>query len=259
MTRDPDVAARVLIYDIETSPNVGYTWGKWNVNVLAFERQWHILSFAYKWLGEKTIKCVALPDFPLYEKDRYNDLEVVKALHAVMAEADVTVTHNGKAFDNKKANTRMAVHGLDPLPPRKEIDTLQVARKHFAFTSNRLGDLCQLLGLPAKGDPGGIKTWLGCLDGDPKAWATMRRYNKQDIPTLEALYLRLRPWISNHPNLNVYGDRPESCPKCGHDDLIIRGHRTYGVTQRTQYQCNRCRGYCTGRLVHNTPIKFRSV
>lgn len=257
--RHPDDGARVLIYDIETSPNLGYVWGKWRQNVVAFERQWYILSFAWKWLGAKEIHCLGLPDFPLYKKDPANDRALVEQLHELFCQADVTVTHNGVAFDNKKANTRFLVHGMAPPPPRKEIDTLQVARRHFGFTSNRLGDLCALLGLPSKGDPGGFSTWLGCMNGDPKAWAKMKRYNRQDIPTLETLYLRLRPWMPNHPNLNIYGDRPDSCPRCGHRRLQARGYRVAGVTMRRQFQCGRCKGYSMGREIHDTRIKYRSV
>jgi hypothetical protein len=258
-TRHPDVGARVLVYDIETSPNLGHVWAKWRTNVIAFDRQWFILSFAYKWLGEKRTHVLALPDFDLYDTDPHNDRELVARLHELFCEADVTVTHNGKGFDNKKANTRMLVHGMDPPPPRKEIDTLQIARRQFGFTSNRLGDLCQLLGLPNKADSGGFETWMGCLNGDPKAWAKMKKYNKQDIPTLEALYLRFRPWMANHPNLNVYGDRPHSCPRCGHNRLQARGYRVAGVTMRRRFQCKKCRGYCMGRNIHDTRIAYRSI
>lgn len=257
--RNPDDGAKVLIYDIETSPNLGYVWGKYQQDVIAFKDQWYILSFAWKWLGKPGVKCLALPDLGLYTKEPTNDKWLVSALHDLFSQADVTVTHNGLAFDNKKANARFLVHDLAPPPPRKEIDTLQVARKHFAFTSNRLGDLCDLLGLPHKADSGGFSTWLGCMNGDPKAWAKMKRYNKQDIPTLEALYLRLRPWMGNHPNLNIYGDRPDSCPRCGHDILQARHYRVAGVTMRRQFQCMACFGYCMGREIHDTRIKYRSV
>ena len=55
--------ARVLLYDIETVPNLAYVWGKWEQNVIRFESEWHMLCFAYKWLGEKKTHVVALPDF----------------------------------------------------------------------------------------------------------------------------------------------------------------------------------------------------
>lgn len=257
--RHPDVAARVLVYDIETTPNLGWVWGKYKQNVIAFEEPWYMLSFAYKWLGQKQTYVVSLPDFPLYAKDPRNDIEVVKALHELFSLADLTVTHNGKSFDNKKANARMAVHQLAPPPAYKEIDTLLVARRQFAFTSNRLGDLCRTLGLPHKEDPGGFKTWEGCMNGSPKAWATMRKYNKQDVVILEQLYLRLRPWMSNHPNLNIYGDRPDSCPRCGSEDLMRRGWRIANVYRYPRYQCNGCGGYCRGRTVDNTRVNYRSA
>lgn len=250
--------AKVLVYDIETTPNLGWVWGKWQQNVIEFEQQWHILCFAYKWLGDKRSQSVSLRDFDLYEKEPNNDRHVVEELHRLFCHADVTVTHNGVGFDNRKANSRMLVHGLDPPPPRKEVDTLQVARRVFGFTSNRLGDLCHALDLPRKDDPGGFKTWLGCMGGDEKAWARMERYNRQDVDILEKLYLRLRPWMPNHPNLNVYGDRPKSCPRCGHEELIRRGWRTAGVTRRCRFQCVACRGYCTGREVDNTRIRYRT-
>ena len=38
---------KILFYDLETSPNVSYTWGKWEQNVIAFKKEWELLSFAY--------------------------------------------------------------------------------------------------------------------------------------------------------------------------------------------------------------------
>jgi hypothetical protein len=32
---------------------------------------------------------------------------------------------------------------------------------------------------------------------DPKAWALMGRYNRQDVKLLEKLYVALLPWIQN--------------------------------------------------------------
>lgn len=239
--------ARVLTYDIETSPNLGYVWAKWRQNVIAFEEQWFILSFAYKWLGERQTHVLALPDFPLYETEPHNDRELVIALRDLFDKADVTVTHNGIAFDNKKAQARMVVHDLAPPSPYKEVDTLRVARKQFAFTSNRLGDLCQALGLPHKDDSGGFGTWLGCLNGDPKAWARMKRYNRRDVVILELLYKRFIPWLTNYPHMGAFANKPDNCPKCGRGPLIIRGYQYAQVTRRPKYQCKSCRGYSVGR------------
>jgi hypothetical protein len=259
MAREPDSFAKILVYDIETAPNLGWYYDKWREgNIIKGEADWYMLCFAYKWLGTDTVHTVALPDFDRYSKDPANDRDVVTELHRLFCEADVTVTHNGVSFDNKKANARFLVHRLPPPPPRKEIDTLQVARRQFGFTSNSLADLCRVLGLPAKGDPG-KGTWFGCMNGDMRAWARMQKYNAQDVKILEKLYLRLRPWMVNHPNLNAYGDRPASCPRCGHDKLIRRQWKYAGVTRRCQFQCTKCRGYSMGRTIDNLRIKYRSV
>ena len=42
---------RVLLFDIESSPNLSWTWGKWDQNVLRFEREWYILAISWTWLG----------------------------------------------------------------------------------------------------------------------------------------------------------------------------------------------------------------
>src|SRR5271166_7117509 len=55
--------AKVLFYDLETSPNLGYSWGKYEQNIIEFKKQWELLSVAYRWQGEKEIHCVARPDF----------------------------------------------------------------------------------------------------------------------------------------------------------------------------------------------------
>ena len=54
---------RILIYDLESAPNVGYTWRKWDQNVIEFVQEWYILTVAWKWLGEKKVYVEGLPDY----------------------------------------------------------------------------------------------------------------------------------------------------------------------------------------------------
>jgi hypothetical protein len=76
----------------------------------------------------------------------------------------------------------------------------------------------------------------------------MKKYAKQDVDLLQAVYERLRPWMTNHPNRALLDGRPDSCPTCGYDDLIRRGYRSTKVAQYVQYQCKGCGGYCRGRI-----------
>lgn len=252
---------RVLLFDIENTPNIAYTWGKWQQDVNRFEKEWWMLCYGYKWLGEKRSHVVAQPDFTGYERDRTNDRQLVKALRDLVDEADVVVAHNGDKFDLPKSRARWAIHGLKPPSPVKTVDTLKVARRYFMFNSNSLGDLGETLGLGSKGSTGGFDTWLGCMAGDPKAWARMTRYCKQDVNLLEAIYLRLRPFIeTGHPNMALLTDKPAACCRCGQSDRALKstGWRYYGVTKRRRFRCPSCASFCFGRTVHKSDIQYVS-
>lgn len=252
----PTPSPRILVYDIETAPSLGWYYDRYREgNIIRGEADWYMLCFAWKWLGDKQTRVVSLPDFDMYKDEPHNDYGVVWALWHLFKEADVTVTHNGKNFDNKKANSRFLVHGFDPPPPRKEVDTLQTARRVFGFASNSLGDLCATLGLPAKGDPGKA-TWFGCMNGDMAAWKKMTRYCKQDVKILEQLYLRMRPWVQHHPSMSVLSDRPEACPRCLKGPLTARGWSGNNVTRRRKFQCQSCGGYSLGRNSETTDVRY---
>ena len=249
-------SARILLYDIETAPNLAYTWGVYEQNVLKVVRPWYILCFAYKWLDESGTQVVSLPDFEkAYAKDPENDYFVVEALHDLFDEADVIIAHNGNSFDQKKVQARFLKHGFEPPMHYRQIDTLKEARKHFKFDSNRLNDLGVTLGLGEKVQTGGFTLWEGCMAGDEKSWSKMKRYNKQDVVLLEQVYLYLRPWIANHPNVSVLNGKSDGCPKCGSDHLQKRGVRRNKTTAYQTYQCQSCKGYCNERtaMKYDTP------
>lgn len=250
------VLPRVLIYDIETSPNLGYIWGKWQQDVIKYDKEWHMLCFAYKWLGEKETHVVALPDFEkAYAADKENDFYVVAALWRLFNEADVVIAHNGDSFDQKKAQARMLVHDLGPVVPYKQIDTKKVARRYFNFNSNKLEDLGNILGLGHKKQTGGFDLWMGCMAGDQKAWNKMKAYNKQDVVLLEKIYLRMRPWMQGHPAMNLAVGQQMACPKCGKGPMQRRGFQhTTNSNSYQRYQCQACGGWSRDR----TPEKVIS-
>jgi hypothetical protein len=216
---------RILIYDTENTPLLSWNWGIYEQNSLKVEEDWYMLCFAAKWYGEKgQTKAFALPDYPLYKKDPTNDLELVKDLWRHLDAADIVVAHNAIDFDNKKANARFAFHGLPPPSPYKVVDTLREARRHFKFNSNKLGDLCEHFGIGRKLETGGFKLWLDVMAGDMKAWKKMIAYCKGDVEILVPLYERLRPWMTNHPNINLGKPRNEHlCPVCGSTNVQRRG------------------------------------
>lgn len=242
--------SRGLVWDIETSPIISYNWGIWEQNAIEVIEDYQILSVAWQWVGEKKVHCIGQDDFEDYQPGVNDDLNVVTLIRDLLDECDYEIAHHGDAFDVKKANTRMMIHGLTPPAPYRQIDTKKMAKRIGAFTSNRLKDLAKDLQVNQKGDPGGFGTWKGCLAGDPKAWKRMKKYNKQDIPPLLDLYYKFRPWDKQGIQLNVLEGRPEACPKCG--GTKINAGMKYTATNSNKFQYYRCMD-CGGNIKSRVP------
>lgn len=240
---------RIVFFDIESAPNISYTWGMYDQNVIHFIEQWHMLSFSYKVSGDKTPVTYTLPDFDLYQTEPNNDRELVKKLWEVLDSADLVIGHNSDSFDLKKAAARFIYHGLPPPSPYKSVDTLKLARKLFAFNSNKLTDLCQYLGIGKKVKTGGFDLWLGCMSGDLKSWKTMAKYNAHDVALLELLYQKFRGWAPTHPDITINKKTSDVlCPTCGGNKVQKRGHRKTKMYQARLYQCQneKCFHWFTG-------------
>ena len=236
--------AKILLLDIETLPNIGYTWGKYEQNVIKFTQETCIATYAAKWLDSKQVFARALPDYKGYKPGSYDDKGLCKDLWRLFDQADIVIAHNGKDFDTKVSQARFLVHGFPPPSPFKQIDTKLVARAVSRFNSNKLDDLAQNLGFGQK-----IKTdfslWLGCIHGDKESWRKMVEYNKKDVLLLEKLYLRLQPWVTNHPNVATYNEK-DSCPKCGCLKLWRRGYTITSTGRYQRLQCSDCGGWSRG-------------
>ena len=235
---------RVLLWDIETSLQLVAVFDlKYNEFIapenLITER--YVLCASWKWFGEKTIHHVSVLDNPtLYAKDPTNDRHVLETLHKVLSSADVIIGHNGDAFDTKYVETRMLFHGLPPLPPIPSIDTCTVAKNRFKFNSNKLAYLGQFLkvGRKIQTTPG---LWHRVLRGETKAIKEMVRYNIQDVVLLERVFLKLRPYIANHLNRQLFGHT--GCPRCGSSNVQSRGlHRAISRVYR-RFHCQACGGW----------------
>ncbi len=242
---------RTLIYDIETSPNLIWAWQLWNTNALKVEQTPYMLSFAYKWLDEKKTEVLALPDYEGYEDDPMDDSGLCGDLYELFNEADVVIAHNGNKFDQRFAKGRFLEHGWSPPAPYIEIDTLKIARREFKFQSNKLDSLGEYLGVGRKVEHEGASLWFKCMAGDLKAWSKMKKYNLQDVDLLEAVYLKLRPWIRNHPNMNKSMSGVK-CGRCGSVHLNRRGTRRTGRYEYQRYQCQSCGGWLQERVRSDT-------
>lgn len=243
---------RVVTLDIETAPLESYTWGLWdqNVGLDMVKAEWTILAYAAKWHGTKgVIYNDAGGRGVLKVRD---DRHLLRGLWAVLNDADLVVAQNGKKFDIKKINARLVMAGLPPYAPVRVIDTLQAAKTVFGFTSNRLEWMSKhLTNTPKSAHKKfpGFELWRECLADNPAAWAEMKKYNIRDVVATEKVYEKLRPWITNHPNMGAYSPTTaaHSCPKCQSAATQKRG---VAVTQHGRYhrfQCNACGGWSRGK------------
>lgn len=248
--------AKILIYDLEVSPTLAWTYGLWKTNVIKVEQNPSIMSISWRWYGEEVTHHESLASIPRKRGTNAN-LALVKLIRELFDEADILVAHNANRFDNKVAVASFLRYNLSPPSPYKTVDTLSVARSVARFNSNSLNSLGEILGLGKKTEITHSDLWYKCLAGDKEAWEKMRIYNNQDVDLLYAIYERLRPYIKNHPNLGDIAQIDGVCPKCQSDKLQKRGFNTRrnGTVQR--YQCMNCGGWTNeaklqsrGRLVN---------
>lgn len=240
---------KLLFLDIETAPSVGYVWGKWEQNVIDFKSDWYILSYAYRWVGGKRVTAVGLDDFPIFKRDKENDSQLLASLWKLLDEADIIIAHNGDGFDMPKINTRFISHKMKPPSPYKTVDTLKIARRAFKFDSNKLDDLGRYLGVGRKLPHTGFHLWKGCMSGEPKSWALMKRYNAHDVELLEKVYIQMRSWAPTHPTVLQGVKSTANCPKCGSNKLQKRGFSYTAVSQKQRFQCQKCNGWHDGPAI----------
>jgi len=253
----------IVTLDIETAPLQSYHWGLWDQNIgldqIAIE--WSILSFSAKWLGELGViyRDTGGRGRANVRKDRC----LLVDLWNILDKADIVIAQNGQAFDVKKINARMLMHGMKPYSPIKIVDTMLVSRRHFDFTSNKLQwlseHLTEIKKSPHKKFPG-FELWAECLKDNPAAWAEMKHYNCQDTLATEQLYLKLRPWMVGHPNIAVYSSSEDpQCPKCGSHEMQRRGSAFTQSGEYHRFRCNKCGGWARSRYTTNTLEKRHAL
>jgi DNA polymerase elongation subunit (family B) len=235
------VQPKVLIFDIETSPILGYVWQLFDQNVALeqIKEDWHVLSWSAKWLNNPEI----MYDDQRNEKDISNDKRLLKGIWKLLDEADVVVTQNGKKFDVKKLNARFILNGFKPPRSYKHIDTLQIAKSKFGFTSNKLAYLSSKLNVEFKkqdhAEFSGFKLWAECLKGNKAAFESMEKYNKYDVLSLEELFKILSPW-DNGIDFNIYHEADVNVCKCGNSVFKKSGFHYTQKGKFQKFQCTKC-------------------
>lgn len=221
---------KILLLDIETRPNLGYVWGLWqqNIGINQLVDVGEVICYGAKWVGERKV---------FFQSAHHDGKQaMLEGIHALIDEADFVVGWNSKSFDMKHLKREWLLAGMSKPSPWKDVDLMLTARKEFKFTSNKLDFVSQQLGVGSKVKHEGFQLWLDCMAGDDAAWRKMKKYQIQDVLLLEPLLEKLKPWISNYPNVNLY-DGTDGCPSCGSENIERRGYAYTGVSKFQQYRC----------------------
>lgn len=212
-------APRIFYFDIES---VGLEVKTYNLKVDYISpknvlKDWSLLSYAGSFESE--------PDKMFYldqrfTEDKRDDEQLTIGLHELLESSDIIVGHNVDRFDLKKFNTKAAKYGLDPLRKKITFDTLKMARKYFAVTSNSLWYLANFFSLPnRKSEHGkfpGDKLWDECMAGNIEAWDENEHYNKQDVLTTRDLFKYLAKY---DPRINFQAFYHKPTCSCGSHDF----------------------------------------
>lgn len=237
---------KILLFDIETAPMLSHVWGLFDqrVSLNQIIEDWYMLSWAAKWLGESTIYSDNIKDHVIrFALDPEDDFAIILSLWKMLDEADIIIGHNLRKFDDKKFKARCLKWGLREPSAYRLVDTLTIAKQAFALSSNKLDYLATYLGLPNKVSHEGHTLWVKCMAGDPDAWVTMMEYNEYDVELLEEVYLKIRHWAKNHPNVAVYyNDYLKRCGTCGSTDITYTGNTV--KTNLAEYKETIC-GCCS--------------
>ena len=245
-----------LFYDLETSPNIMFSWRagyKINLDHDNIIKERAIICVCYKW--ENSPKIYSM------QWNNGDDRQLVEDFAFVANEADELVAHNGDRFDIRWFNGRNLMHDMPPIPEYKTVDTCSIAKRKFALNSYRLDYLAKIL----LGE-GKIKTefsmWKDiCLHNDPNAMKKMVKYCKRDVALLQRVWEYLKPYYTPKTHEGVLnGDGRWSCPGCGADDIILSKTRATPMGMpRYQMQCKECGRYFTvSSLVYRQFLEIKA-
>lgn len=250
----PDGKMKVLMLDIETTPDKVYTWSIWNANIGINQivEEGGMVCFAAKWYGQD--------DIEFYSEWGNGRLNMVLEAWRLLNEADVVVHFYGSRFDIPHMNTCFLREGFPPPSPFKQIDLKMVVGKQFKFTSNKLQFVSRVLQLEGKEEHEGFPMWDKLmnetrrdgkkpfsLDVEVDAKSRMETYNMRDVFLLDEVYEALLPWIPNHPHRHLY-EAGRGCPTCGADAEFMydEGYAYTKLSKFKQFRCFICNSYFRG-------------
>ena len=253
---------KILLFDIETAPLIAEMWSPWG-DAIRVLRDSNIICWSAKWLLDDKMYNASLKKKEIIKGD---DERITRSLWQLFDEADILIAHNLNKFDKKVAQTRFFKYDLKMPSHYQKIDTLVTLKKEFKITYNRLDYVARnFLGYKGK-----LQTekylWhsvtgdiVNDIKPDMDAMQRMQDYCDQDVRVLEDVYMRLRPYITNHPNLALWiGSDERICKACGNNHFTQINDYTTLVNVYEAFRCNNCGSVHRSRKpIKNSNISLR--
>jgi hypothetical protein len=234
---------RRLFFDIETSPNLVYSWNIGRKISLTHDNLVHeraVICICYKWEGDNEVFSLTW--------NKGDDKQMLETFTKVLNSADEIVGHNSIQYDTKWLRTRCLYHGISMYPDYTEIDTLRLARKVFRLNSNRLDYIARYLGVGHKTETGGFDLWKEIvLNNNRESLDKMVNYCKNDVVILEKVFNKINNYVGHTTHRGVaIGKSNHSCPECGGTHSISNGQRVTATgIKKQRLQCQDCGKYFT--------------
>lgn len=256
-------AVNVLVYDMEVSPLLGWTYNRFKTNLLKVEQEQILFSFStleftvdedHSILDGDTskVRCWTLADFD------FNEELLVKKLFECFDSADIIMGFNNKGFDTKFANRYFIKYNTGRPSPFKQIDVFKEWKKIARLSSNGLDAVNMYLDEKGKTDIKVGELWHDCIvNRDKKAYKLLESYNNQDVVLTYDLFKSILAYIdSSDVNLATLMQHPLACPRCGYvGSFEDHGYAYSQVGRYNQYQCCNCGSIVQGRYQDSTVLQ----
>lgn len=235
---------KTIVWDIETST----IWLRaWSLRQKFFSpdniiKNPEIIVACWKELGKRKVHTLS--------QRWLDEYELIRQLREALDDADVLVHQNGDRFDLKRLTAKLIEYQLPPLNKLQTVDTLKESRRVAAFPSHKLDYMGGLLVGSKKIDTN-FQLWIDCEEGSEVAYKKMERYCRHDVKLTEDYYLKLRPYMTRHPNMA--DSNTANCPFCNARDSgrFNKVYRTKVGIERYHYKC-----VCCGAPFTNSGHKY---
>jgi len=229
----------ILVWDAETTPNIGFFWrAGFKITILpqAIIKERQICVIGYKWLGDEKARSFT------WGKDADEESLVRKAV-ALLDRARYSVAHFGDSFDQPWLRSRAMYYGIPMAPHYVTVDTKKLFSRYTYMNSNKLDYLGQYFDLGRKISTS-YSLWARITsENHQPSLREMARYCRQDVDMLSDLWEYARPWF---PAPDSIARDIAHCPHCGGANTIIsKQRRTAAGHDKLQFQCRDCGQYHT--------------